>query len=195
MNLDSILKFVDLIHQFRTIERKVLVHKSERDENDAEHSFTLAMLAWYINDTHSLGLDASKLMKYALAHDLVEVYAGDTFFYQTTDQALSEKHEKEAAAARRLQQELPEFVQLHEMIEQYEKREDIESKFIYALDKVEPVLSIYLDDGRTWKQCEVTLEMLESMKSPKVAADPTIEALFKEIVTRLEKEKDRLFDR
>lgn len=193
-SLDQLLKFTNLLHQYRTIERSLLVHKSDQNENDVEHSFTLAMLAWHIHSTYKLDLDLSKLFSYALAHDLVEIYAGDTFFYQTDADVLNSKHNKEQEAARRLRSEFPEFPELHDAIDRYEAREDDESKFIYALDKIEPVLSIYLDGGRTWKKNNVTLEMLTSMKMPKVAVDKTIEAIFKELVSRIETDKDNLFN-
>jgi putative hydrolase of HD superfamily len=193
-HLDSILKFVDLIHQFRTIERKVLVRNAQRDENDAEHSFTLAMLAWYINETQALGLDANKLFRYSLAHDLVEVYAGDTFFYQTQD-GVADKHAKEAAAAQKLKDEFPDFVELHETISQYERREDRESRFVYALDKLEPALSIYRDGGRSWKRDGVTFEMMRSGKSPKISIDKDVEDIFVEFIRRCEADQDSLFNK
>ncbi len=192
-SFDQILKFVDLMQQFRTVERRVLIKNSERSENDVEHSFSLAMLAWYINNTYKLGLNSDKLFKYALAHDLVEIYAGDTFFYQKDEQVLVDKQQKEEEAAHRIRGEYPEFNELHEIIEQYEKRGDEEAKFIYALDKVEPVLSIYQDKGRTWRKDGVTLDMLKTMKLTKVAINPTIEKIFKELVRRLTEEHDSLF--
>ncbi len=193
-SFDRILSFVDLLHQFRTVERRVLVKNSDRSENDSEHSFSLAMIAWYVNSTYKLGFDSEKIFTYALAHDLVEVYAGDTFFYSANpDQDLKDKHERESQAAARLRKEFPEFPELHAAIESYEKREDMESKFVYALDKIEPVLSIYRDKGRTWRKDGVTLEMLETMKTPKVAVDPTTADLFKELVARLKAEHVELF--
>lgn len=193
-SLDQLLAFVDLLQQYRTIERKVLIKGSTRRENDVEHSYSLAMLAWYLNETHQCGLDTGKLLGYALAHDLVEVYAGDTPFYHGDAERVASKHEKEAAAALRLQEEFPECTTLHAAIDAYEKREDPESRFIYALDKIEPVLSIYRDGGRTWRDDHVTLEMLTSMKRPKVALDATVEKVFEELVALLEKDQDALFN-
>lgn len=193
-NLDNILKFTEILQQFRTIERSLLNNKSDRNENDVEHSYSLAMLGWYINDTYKLNLNIDKIFKYALAHDLVEIHAGDTYFYQTTDKALKDKHSREEAAAKKLTEDFSEFPELHLIIEQYEKREDDESKFIYALDKIDPVLSIYLDGGRTWKKNKVTLEMLISMKKPKVAVNSTISAIFDGLIKRLTDESDSLFE-
>jgi hypothetical protein len=80
------------------------------------------------------------------------------------------------------------------IIEQYEKREDRESKFIYALDKIDPVLNIYLDNGRTWKRNHVTLEMLISMKKAKVEVDDTVALIFKDIILKIEEGSSNLFE-
>jgi putative hydrolase of HD superfamily len=192
-SFESLLNFVSLLHQYRTIERRVLIKGSDRSENDVEHSFNLAMLAWYIQSTYALDLDLEKLLMYSLAHDFVEVHAGDTYFYQNDKDVNDKKHEKEAKAAQTLRKDFPEFPEFHNAIEQYEKREDKESKFIYALDKIEPVLSIYSDDGRSWKKNKVTLEMLRSMKAAKVSADKTVESIFRELIERLALEEDKLF--
>lgn len=193
-SLNSIISFVSLLNRFKTIERTIFATGTDRMENDAEHSFSLAMLGWYINETHKLGLDVEKILMYALAHDLVEVYAGDVFFYTKDEQLLKGKKQREADAAVRLKAEYPEFSQLHEAIDAYEKKGDLESKFLYALDKIEPILNIYNDKGRTWKEHSITIEMLESTKIQKVAVDPTIAALFKDIVARLKKEQKELFE-
>lgn len=188
----KILEFVDLLHKFRAIERRVLVRDSERSENDVEHSYSLAMLAWFLNDTCKLGLNEEKLFKYALAHDLVEIHAGDTFFYADSD-LIQTKQEREEEAAHKLKEEYSEFSDLHKFIEGYEKKEDEESRFIYALDKIEPILNIYLDGGRTWRKDNVTLEMLTSAKASKVALSPKIEEIFNELISMLKEEESRLF--
>lgn len=189
---DQILNFYELLTKFRAVERKILIKGDTRRENDSEHSFSLAMLAWYINQTYKLGLDQEKIFMYALTHDLVEVYAGDTYFYLDT-KSEDEKKKREQSALERIKKETPEFVELYQSIESYERRDDEESKFIYALDKAEPIINIYLDGGRTWKELDVTLEMLTTMKNPKVAVNPTVEKIFKELVERLNINRNTFF--
>ena len=62
-------------------------------------------------------------------------------------------------------------VSQNELIEQYEAREDKESRFVYALDKIQPMLNIYTDGGRTWKEKGVTIDMLVEYKKEKVKQD------------------------
>jgi putative hydrolases of HD superfamily len=181
--VDGALQFMDLLQEFRKVERMVLSNGTDRKENDVEHSFNLAMLAWYLNQTLELKLDETKLFKYSLAHDLVEVYAGDTYFF-LEEEAKKDKHEREEKAAKKIKEEFPEFRELHKIIKDYENKENREAKFIYALDKVEPLLSIYLDKGVTWRKNKVTYQMLTSGKASKVAVDPVVNEIFEELVKR-----------
>lgn len=114
----------------------------------------------------------------------METYAGDTYFH-STDTALKEcKEQREKDALERIKAELPEFSELHEMIKAYEARQDRESKFIYALDKMLPVLNIYLDEGRSWKRDNVSLSMIRT-KDEKIAVSPEITELWQELVKLL----------
>lgn len=191
--LERLLQFTKLLNDLRLVERVPRVNGSECRENDVEHSYHLAMLAWYVLDTGRFPLDREKVLRYALAHDLVEVYAGDTYFY-TEDKALLEsKPERERLAAERLQQEFPGLTDFHQAIGAYMARSDAESRFVYALDKIEPIFKIYLDGGRTWKEKGVTLEMLYESKKDKVALSPEIQPYFDELMTLLTSKEHELF--
>lgn len=192
MNLKNILNFTAFTHKFQQVVRTIYVTGIDRDENDLEHVGQLALLAWYIAESEKLDLDQEKLIKYALAHDLVETYAGDTYFH-TTDQALKDsKAEREANAAKRIRTEFSEFDDLHELIEAYEEKKDKEARFIYALDKMIPVLNIYLDHGRSWKRDKVTLEMIRK-KDEKIAESPELINAWMEFTKLLEEGKKDLF--
>jgi len=192
-NLGGILNIVRLLNQFRLVERSVRVNNAERFENDVEHSYNLAFLAWYIIADNKLDLDRDLVLKYSLIHDLVEVYAGDTYLFTTNEEERSTKVQRETDAALRLKQEIPEFAELHELIKRYEEREDKESRFVYALDKIQPMLNIYTDNGRTWKEKGVTVDMLIEYKKEKVAISPEIEMYFNELIELLRDEEERLF--
>jgi putative hydrolases of HD superfamily len=188
MNIDKLLQFTKAIHDFRAIERRVLTRDSERLENDVEHSYTLAMLAWYILEENDLKLDLKKVLQYALVHDLVEIYAGDTYIFTKDTKKLESKEEREKEAQNRLKQEFPELKEVHEYIERYEKKEDEESVFVYALDKLEPIMAIYLDKGRTWKRENIDLATIIAYKEPKISLSPLVKEYFDAIVEKLEKE-------
>lgn len=191
--LDRLLSFAKILNDLRLVERMVRANGIDRMENDVEHSYSLAMLAWYIIDTHNLPLDRDKVFKYALAHDVVEVYAGDTYLFSEDEEFLKSKPQREKEAAERLKREFPEMPELHEAIAGYVLKEDEESRFVYALDKIEPVLKIYLDKGRTWKEQHITPDMIIAHKKDKVAFSPEIQKYFDELISLLKKEEEDLF--
>lgn len=192
-DLDDIIKFLKITHQFQQIQRVLFATGEDRNENDAEHSFQLAMLAWYLVDSRKLDFDHALILRYALIHDLVEIYAGDTYIYSNDAEELRSKPEREAAAARTLAEKFPEFGELHEVIHAYEERQDKESRFIYALDKIVPVCNILIDEGRSWKHWNVTLPMILNHKTVRVANSPEVKKYFAELATLLKAREDELF--
>ena len=171
----------------------MLVNGEDRYENDTEHSYQLAMLALYIVNSQKLDLNHELILKYALIHDLVEVYAGDTYIYSTDTKEINSKEEREKKAMRQLKREFPEFPELHKIIKDYETKINKESRFIYSLDKIQPILNVYTDNGKTFKQEGVTLQMLIDCKKDKVAVSPEVKIYFDELIKLLKKEEKTLF--
>ncbi|MBP6929335.1 MAG: HD domain-containing protein [Candidatus Moranbacteria bacterium] len=191
--LQKLLGFARMLNELQAVERVIRVKNADRWENDMEHSYHLAMLAWYIIDSQQLALDREKVLRYALAHDLVEVYAGDTYLFSKDKELLDSKPERERLAAERLAKEFPEVPEMHDAIFRYVRKDDPESRFVYALDKIEPIIKLYLDGGRTWKEMHVTLDMAYESKKDKVALSPEIKAYFDEMMVLLRKEERTLF--
>lgn len=188
MNIYSILDFVTLTNKFRAVERFIYVPNRKNNENDSEHSYQLAMLAWYLLSEESYGLNKDLVIQYALIHDFVEVHAGDVWSFRSNEES-NKKRKREEEAILRLKKEIPEFSDLHERIDDYEKRIDRESRFVYALDKLIPILNIYLDGGKLWQEKKITLDRLMKIKTPKIALSPEIEPYYREFVTILEENK------
>ena len=191
MTLKELFAFNNLLLQFQKVERVVRVLDSDRMENDLEHSYQITMLAWCIIERDKLSLNKELVLKYALVHDFVEVYAGDTDLYGSKDE-LASKKEREAVAAKRLRKEFPEFEELHTLIKRYETKEDAEARFVYVLDKVIPTLNIYADGGRTWREKGITFKMWIEKKKPIMKQSPELEPYFKELVTLLERQPELL---
>lgn len=192
-NLKNILEFTELLNAFNDTERVNYRPKCINQENDVEHSYQLAMLAWYISDNISPNLNKHLILKYALVHDLVEVYAGDTYLYSEDQNDHNSKHEREESARLKLIEKFPLFKDLHATILQYEKREDEESKFIYVLDKIHPMLHSYLDNGRMWKEHNVTFAMVLAKKKSKMQIYPDLLPIWDEIEKALSDNEDTLF--
>lgn len=193
--LDDIIKFAKLTHEFQKTERAILANDLERQENDVEHSYQLAMMGWYIVQSQKLPLNTNLVVKYGLLHDLVEVYAGDTYVYDPDPQRHATKVEREHQALEKLKIEFAEFPEMSELIEQYESRADEESKFVYALDKLIAPINIYLDHGRSWNKQKVTLQQILDYKTPKVEVHPEVKKYFDELIQLVIKDKDKLFDK
>ncbi len=179
-----------MTHGIQQVKRTILVNGEERNENDVEHQYQLAMLAWYIINSEKLLLNKDLAIQYALVHDMVEVYAGDTYFLNTD---VDDKIKREREAAEQLKTEFEEFTDLHILIDGYERRENPESRFIYALDKLLPVLNIYLDGGRTWKSYGITSDMLIHNKREKISISPEVSVCFEQLIIRLKEEEPGLF--
>jgi len=193
MNLDKIFDFVRFTHEFQQVRRVLLVNNEERQENDAEHSFQLAMVGWYLIESMNLDLNVNKVIKYALVHDLVEVYAGDTYFFTTDDELRNGKKKREEEALKQIEQRFPQARKLVKLMEEYENKINDEVKFVYALDKILPVMNIYLDNGKSWRRAKVDLKMLWT-KEEKIKLSPEIYQIWKELWKLLKKNEKKLFN-
>lgn len=189
--LENLMGFVKFTHLVQQVERVVLVNGQERWENDAEHSFQLTFIAWYIAENEKLNLDLSKVLYLALAHDVLEAYAGDTYIYASPE-ILATKKKREQEAVKLIKQNFPHFPSLSEIITEYEIRQTPESKFVYVLDKLLPIINIYLDGGRTWQQKGITLEKMLKVKTEQIALFPDLVPYYEELVAIL-REKGELF--
>lgn len=192
--IDNLLKFVALTHKFNQIKRKIYATGEDRWESDSEHAFQLAMCAWYLIEKDNLHLDKDLVIKYALVHDLVEIYAGDTFAFDKDQVKLDSQKAREALAAKKLEEEIPEFSDVHKLIQQYENLVDEESKFVYALDKLLPAMNNYLDSGKTWKELGMNLAEVQREKKRKI--EPNSEVVYKywqELDRILSREEDKFF--
>lgn len=194
--LNKTLSFLKLTRDLEKVERTMFRPDNDRAENDVEHSYQVAMMAWYLSEQFKLPLSKEKLFKYGLAHDLVEVYAGDTpaFLKNNTNTNTHEsKKEREAKAFERIKSEFGYFTDLIETIESYEEMKDEEAVFIYELDKIIPTLNAYLDDGYGWNKFNITLEEIAAEKRKKMTKVKELVDLLEEMLQRFEEEKERLF--
>lgn len=163
-SMDRLADIQQLIADFAKVKRAVNLADNKQPENDVEHSFGLALTCWYLQPKIAPQLDVSKVLQYALAHDIVEIHAGDTYVFDAA--AVSTKVERERAANEQLKTEWPDFTELTDYADGYASKRDEEAKFVYAVDKLLPLIMIELDDAKAvWKQKQVTLEMERENKT------------------------------
>lgn len=154
------IEFLVEIDKLKTINRKTKIIHDSRLENDAEHSWHLAVMALILQGHANREIDLFKVIKMLLIHDMVEIDAGDTFAYDIKGQA--DKLEREAKAAARLFGMLPEE-QGKEMMDlwlEFEKKETGEAKFAASLDRLQPLIHNHLNQGDTWRKFNITSEQV-----------------------------------
>jgi putative hydrolase of HD superfamily len=168
MDFEQLQKQVDFIHEIdkvKYIQRKTRLFNSDRTENDAEHSWHLALMALVLSGHSNEAIDLFKVIKMLLIHDLVEIDAGDVFLYDTTINHTNTA--AELAAARRIFGLLPQD-QAEELIliwAEFEAGETAESKFARAMDRFEPLLQNRSNKGGTWKEFNVPYDKVIEKKS------------------------------
>ncbi|MBK9421313.1 MAG: HD domain-containing protein [Flavobacteriales bacterium] len=148
----------------RECERKTKLFHSDRPENDAEHSWHLAMMTIVLAAHADKPIDVLKVLKMVLIHDLVEIDAGDTFLYDT--QKDHTNTEEELLAAQRIFGLLP-AAQAAEFIaiwQEFEDGQTDEAKFARAMDRFEPLLQNSSNNGGTWVEFNVPYEKVYEKK-------------------------------
>lgn len=145
------LEFIIEVDKLKQIYRQTLLMDGSRNENDAEHSWHLALMAMVLQEySPKKDLDITKVLKMLLIHDLVEIYAGDTFCYD--EKANWNKNQRELEAAERLFNILPpdQSQEFRDLWDEFEKRETPEALFAASLDRIQPLICNYLTGGHTW---------------------------------------------
>lgn len=167
MNTDNLLKqvaFIKEIDKLKYIQRKTKLFNSERHENDAEHSWHLAMMTIILAEHSNQPIDVLKVLKMVLIHDIVEIDAGDTFIY---DAAKSHTNtDEELIAAKRIFGLLP-SEQAEELIsiwEEFEAGVTEDAKFARAMDRFEPLLQNTSNCGGTWTEFNVPYQKVYDKK-------------------------------
>ncbi len=190
----DLIKYMKFLHQFQEVERSIWLqkNKSPRNENDSEHSYQLAMVGWYLAEKLNRKLDVNKIIKYALVHDLVEVYAGDISMYNSAEKTLeTTKQQRELAAIEKIKVEFADFPEQIKMIMEYENKGDPESKFVYALDKLIAQVNITEIHNMTQAEAGGTKEDFNSYCTQKIKkSDPDIYKILIDLQSNWEKDKN-----
>lgn len=165
-NLDRLLKFTIEADKMTHIQRRTLLTDGTRRENDAEHSWHIALMCMIFSEYAKEKPDAMHSANLCIAHDLIEIYAGDTFAFDK--QANKTKSQREHQAADKLFSILPEEQgkKLRSMWEEFEAMETKESKFANCMDRIQPFLHNTLTGGHTWLQGSATREDVENRMGP-----------------------------
>ena len=144
------------IDKEKNIFRQTRLSGHGRSENDAEHAWHMAIMAYLLREYANEEVDIGKVMLMCLIHDIVEIDAGDTYAYD--EEGLKTQKAREDAAKERIFSLLPEDqkTELTALFDEFEEYKTAEAKYAHALDNLQPLLLNDSNDGGDWKEHGVT---------------------------------------
>ncbi|MCI5607349.1 MAG: HD domain-containing protein [Treponema sp.] len=182
--INQLLKFTAEVDKMTSISRRTLLINKSRRENDAEHSWHIALMAMLFKDYAPEGCDVSRSVQMCIVHDLVEIYAGDTFAYDVN--ANKDKEEREQKAADKLFGELSSELgkEFRQLWEEFDAMETPEAKYAAAMDRLQPFLHNTLTDGHTWKEGKPSVENVNKRIAPAFELIPELKDWYDKNIQR-----------
>ncbi len=168
------LAFIVEIDKMKSILRRTLIIDGSRRENDAEHSWHIGVMAMLLREYAEPGVNVERVVQMCLVHDLIEIYAGDTFAYDTA--ANGDKAQRERASADRLYALLPpeQGAMLRDLWEEFDAEQTVDARYAAAMDHLQPFIHNALTDGHTWKEGAVTKAMVYARMNIVKEATPAL---------------------
>ena len=159
--LDQQLKFTAEIDKMTDVLRRTMLISKNRRENDAEHSWHIAVMAILFSEYTMEPVDVGRVVQMCVIHDIVEIEAGDTFAFDT--QGNVDKAEREKEAADRLFMKLPDDQgqMIRSLWEEFDAMETADAKYAACMDRLQPFLHNTLTDGHTWVEGKVARKDVE----------------------------------
>lgn len=150
--LEQQLRFIVEIDKVKNIFRQTYLADAKRKENDAEHSWHIALMAYLLQEYAEEPVDVTKVMIMVLIHDLVEIDAGDTYAYDAA--GAKTKRAREVAAAERIFGLLPkeQGEYFRSLWDEFEAYESADAKYAHLLDNFQPLLLNDASDGKSWTE-------------------------------------------
>ncbi|EOS39339.1 HD domain-containing protein [Lachnospiraceae bacterium] len=182
--LEKQIQFIVEIDKVKNIYRQNYLADGERKENDAEHSWHIALMAYLLQEYSEKPIDVSKVMLMVLIHDLVEIDAGDTYAYDAA--GAETKRQREETAADRIFGLLPEDQgrYFRELWEEFEAYETPEGKYAHLLDNFQPLLLNDVSGGLSWKEHQVKKSQIYKRNEKIEETSETIWNCMKEIIQK-----------
>ncbi|MHB1484270.1 MAG: HD domain-containing protein [Saccharofermentanales bacterium] len=174
--LEKQMQFLLEIDKMKSVFRQNYLADGSRRENDSEHSWHLAMMV-YVLAEHFDGIDELKTIKMVLLHDIIEIYAGDTFAYD--EEGYLDKDEREQKAAQKIFALLPseQSVEFTDLWDEFERIDTDEAVCAAIVDRVQPLTLNIASKGIMWQKHKVTIEKVLKRnelvfdKAPKIISD------------------------
>lgn len=168
------LAFVLEVDRLKSVIRRGYLADGSRQENTAEHSWTLALMALVLAEHAAEPVDVATIVRMVVIHDLVEVDAGDTYVYD--DAGLAAKDARERAAADRLYGLLPadQGAELRALWDEFEHGSSPEARFARSVDRFAGFLLNHASGGRSWRENGVTADRVHAVNQSIDAGSPVL---------------------
>ena len=176
------LDFALEIDKEKNIFRQTHLSGHGRNENDAEHAWHMAIMAYLLKEYANEPVDFAKVMLMWLIHDIVEIDAGDTYAYD--EEALKTQKVREDAAKERIFSILPEEQKEEYMalFDEFEEFATPESKFAHAMDNLQPLMLNNSNDGGDWRRHEVCAEQVYGRQNKTCLGSEKLYEVTKQII-------------
>ena len=150
------LDFALEIDKEKNILRQTHLSNHGRNENDAEHAWHMAVMAYLLREYSNEPVDIGKVMLMCLIHDIVEIEAGDTYAYDVEN--LKTQKAREDAAKEKIYSLLPDDqkMEMISLFDEFEARETPESKYAHAMDNLQPLMLNNSNGGEDWRKRQIT---------------------------------------
>lgn len=150
------IEFIVELDKMKSILRQTSLIDNSKRENDAEHSWHISVMAMVLSEYANEDIDICKVIKMLLVHDLVEIYAGDTFCYDK--EGNKDKMERELEAADKIFGMLEEDkgIELRSLWDEFEEMKAKEAIFAASMDRLQPFFNNYFSGGGTWKKFDIS---------------------------------------
>ena len=178
------IEFALLMDKQKNIFRQNHLADNSRRENDAEHAWHMAVMAYLFREYANEDIDISKVILMCLIHDVVEIEAGDTYAYD--EEAKKSQKEREEIAKKHIFGMLPsdQGRELEALFDEFEAQETAEARFAKAMDNLQPVLLHEANGGEDWKEHEVTKEQIMRRQEKTRRGSEELFVIIKDIIDR-----------
>lgn len=178
------LDFALEIDKEKNILRQTHLSGGGRRENDAEHAWHMAIMAYLLQEYSNEEVDILKVIMMCLIHDVVEIDAGDTYAYD--DVNLATQKAREDAAKERIYSLLPDDqkTKMIELFDEFEANETPEARFAHVMDNLQPLMLNDSNNGGDWREHQVTSEQIYKRQARARAGSATLFGVIEEIIQR-----------
>lgn len=180
--LEKQLSFALEIDKEKNILRQTHLSGHGRRENDAEHAWHMAIMAYLLREYANESVDITKVMIMCLIHDIVEIDAGDTYAYD--EKMIETQKQREDAAKERIFSLLPEdqCKELTALFDEFEACETAEAKFAHAMDNLQPIMLNNSNNGGDWKEHGVSASKVYKRNETTKLGSDTLYSVIESII-------------